>query len=413
MSEANFKITKCELIPSKGSSLKENHSIKNGNPIIKYHESIDSPSISMSVSFIDIDQVISQKGITGGEFIDITVQIEGFDDFIINADKQRLMLNSVKDVVQNTNQQQATLEFISVEAIVNETARVNKKFTGNISETVSKLLTNKRGSDKKGIQSTKKLDKDQTANSYSFVGNLKKPFDTITWLQAKSQASKKSFGFLFFETLDGYRFKSIENLLKQTPVVYEQPDRPVEGPFRIIENNLNESNDIFVNVRMGMYANKTIYVDIEKQTKEVVDFKVGDLKLKKKLEGPNEIENYPSRLMLQVIDPGVAQKGSLFKRVQPVSELAKYQNKSYIRNQMLFSQSLTISIPINPDLRAGDMIEIKLPLKKDDKTDKTDSYGSEKDNDVSGKYLIHTLQHTIGIEKSETHLTLIRDTFTA
>ena len=75
MSEANFKITKCELIPSEGSSLKENHSIKNGNPIINYHESIDSPSISMSVSFIDIDQVISQKGITGGEFIDITVQI--------------------------------------------------------------------------------------------------------------------------------------------------------------------------------------------------------------------------------------------------------------------------------------------------------------------------------------------------
>ena len=162
-----------------------------------------------------------------------------------------------------------------------------------------------------------------------------------------------------------------------------------------------------------MYANKTIYVDIEKQTKEVVDFKVSDLKLKKELKGPNKIENYPSRLMLQVIDPGVAQKGSLFKRVQPSSELAKYQNKSYIRNQMLFSQSLSIAIPINPDLRAGNMIEIKLPLKKGDDTADTDSYGSEKDNDVSGKYLIHTLQHTIGIEKSETQLTLVRDTFTA
>ena len=46
-------------------------------------------------------------------------------------------------------------------------------------------------------------------------------------------------------------------------------------------------------------------------------------------------------------------------------KLAVYQNKSYIRNNLLFSQSLNISVPINPDLRVGQMIEVKLPLKKD------------------------------------------------
>ena len=48
-------------------------------------------------------------------------------------DKHNLMLNSVKDITE-TNKQVATLEFVSKESIINETARVNKKFTGNISE---------------------------------------------------------------------------------------------------------------------------------------------------------------------------------------------------------------------------------------------------------------------------------------
>ena len=89
--------------------------------------------------------------------------------------------------------------------------------------------------DKKGIKSKKKLKKDRSANKYTFVGNLKRPFDTIQWLCPKSQASKKSFGFLFYETLDGYNFRSIEKLLEQDlvtePVRYEKPDRPVEGAF--------------------------------------------------------------------------------------------------------------------------------------------------------------------------------------
>ena len=42
--------------------------------------------------------------------------------------------------------------------------------------------------------------------------------------------------------------------------------------------------------------------------------------------------------MVRVDDVGVAQKGSKKEDEQPKSELAKYQNKSYIRNNLLFSQ---------------------------------------------------------------------------
>ena len=68
MAESQFLITKCLLRPTEGSSLDEDYDIVRGNPIINYFESIDSPSISMTITFIDVDQVLGRKGITGGEF---------------------------------------------------------------------------------------------------------------------------------------------------------------------------------------------------------------------------------------------------------------------------------------------------------------------------------------------------------
>ena len=420
--ENTFLITKCMLLPSEGSSLQEEYDIVAGNPIIDYYESVESPSISMTVSFIDVDQVIGRKGITGGEYIDLIVKVddEGANDFKVMHNEQKMILNSVRNMITESNKQVATLEFVSVETLVNETARVNKKYTGNISDIVAELLVG----DTKGIQTAKTLfgpvdeklgdenvKKDRATNSYSFVGNLKRPFDTIQWLCPKAQSATDDFGFLFYETLDGYHFRSIKSLLEQDAVTYQQTD--AQGiSNKILQNNLNQTNDIGMNMRMGMYANRTIYVDIENQNTEVVDFKASDIKLNKPATLLTGIEDYPTRLMVRVDDVGVAQVGSAKTDVQPKSELAKYQNKSYIRNNLLFSQSLSISIPLNTSLRAGFALNIKLPLKQEDGDSNVDSYGSDRSNDPSGRYLIGELRHLIGGGKAETQLKLIRDVFT-
>ena len=407
--ETKFLIHKCMLRPNEGSSLKEDYDIVGGNPMIDYYESLDSPTIALTVTFIDIDQVISREGITGGEYIDVTVKIGGFDDFKLTSEKHKLMLNSVRNVITETNKQIATLEFITVESIINETARVNKKYAGNVTGTVKQLLK----TDTKGIQTSKNLESDEAANSYAFVGNLKRPLDTIQWLCPKAQSSTKNFGFLFFETLDGYNFKSIEKLLDQDSVRYTHTDRPMEGSFKIMQNNLNQTNDIGMNLRLGMYANRTTYVDIENQNVDIVDFDITQLDLKKPVKLLDGIEKHPTRLMLRVNDYGVSQKGSKKEDTVPESELAVYQNKSYIRNNVLFSQSLQISIPINPDLRAGNVIDVRLPVKKGDGSSGESEQGNEKSNDPSGRYLISELRHLLGGGKSETQLTLIRDVFTA
>ena len=404
--ESKYFIKTCALIATEGSSLSDDFEISGGNPNITYYESVKSPSISVSIDFIDVDGVISREGITGGEYLDLKIKVPDFDDFEITPDKHFMMLNSVKNVKTSSNKQIATLEFISVEAIINETARVSRRFTGNVSQIVKELMK-----DKKSIQTSKNLETDESFNKYSFVGNLKRPFDTIQWLCPKAASTDKECGFLFYENLDGYFFKSIKGLLESdSSETYEKPEAPVDTDIKITENNLDSSNDIGMNCRMGMYANKTIYVDIENGKLETVDYKISDLNLAKPPKLPAGLEDTPTRLMLRILDAGALQKGSKKEEVEKKSELAVYQNKSYARTNLLFSQSLSISTPFNPDLRVGQMIDVVLPVKEGSDQSQTTGGG---ENDISGKYLLSELKHSIANGKSNSELKLIRDVFTA
>ncbi len=404
--ESKYFIKTCALIATEGSSLSDDFEISGGNPNITYYESVKSPSISVSIDFIDVDGVISREGITGGEYLDLKITVLDFDDFEITPDKHFMMLNSVKNVKTSSNKQIATLEFVSVEAIINETARVSRRFTGNVSQIVKELMK-----DKKSIQTSKNLETDESFNKYSFVGNLKRPFDTIQWLCPKAASTDKECGFLFYENLDGYFFKSIKGLLDaDSSETYEKPEAPVDTDIKITENNLDSSNDIGMNCRMGMYANKTIYVDIENGKLETVDYKISDLNLAKPPKLPAGLEDVPTRLMLRILDAGALQKGSKKEEVEKRSELAVYQNKSYARTNLLFSQSLSISTPFNPDLRVGQMIDVVLPVKEGSDQSQTTGGG---ENDISGKYLLSELKHSIANGKSNSELKLIRDVFTA
>jgi len=405
--ENKFFIKELKLIPTEGSSLKEEWSLLRGGPIISYYENIRTPAISMSLTFVDADGVVSNEGITGGEYIQMEIDFKELGTFKIDASQHRMMVNSVGNVNTKSSRQTATLEAISVESIVNETVRVSKKFDAPIDQTVRKLLV----SEEKGIKTTKTLDSEAAANKYTFVGNQKRPIDIIQWLCPKASASEKSFGFLFYETLDGYVFKSIDSLFDAEPVeTYTKSEIASNSDFRILDDKVNKNTDVGLSMRMGMYANKTLYMNIKDSSREVVDFKLSELGVENPPKAPLGLEEKPTRLMFRMLDVGALQKDSKLSEVQKPQELAKYQNRSYARNNLIFSQSLNIMIPCNPNLRAGQTIEIKLPLPTSDQ--KSKRYGEGK-KDISGKYLIAELKHEIGNNRAHTQLSLIRNTFTA
>ena len=67
-------------------------------------------------------------------------------------------------------------------------------------------------------------------------------------------------------------------------------------------------------------------------------------------------------------------------------------------------------VPFSADLRVGSTIELKFPYKTDDRNTKK---GKSDFTDLSGIYLIRTLRHEIGNNQAQTHMRIVRDTFSA
>ena len=410
--DKSYLITQCSVFKKLDGDSSSEFGLLAGNPNISYYESLFSPSVNVTIETTDVSGFVSREEIYGGQSIEISIKMfdPDIDDFKIKKDKHGLVVNSVKNVTMDFKESKSTLECVSKDFLKNEVARLNRRFTGNITEIVKKIMEE----EPKGIKTTKDIEVDQATNSYTFCGNLKRSIDTIQWLQPKAK-SENQFGFLFFEDYDGYKFKSIESLLKQEPFTdqpFEMSQASTSSRFAILDAVMVQTNDVFLNMRSGTYNNDTTYIDLISQTKSVDDFKIDNLKdLKNPPKLPDNLTDSTSRKMLRFDDPGVMQKGSKREEEQPKEELAKIQNQSYARNNLLFSQALKIKISFNPSLRVGKIIEVRLPVD----TDSSESgvkYQKLGKGDLSGKYLISELRHKVGSNKSSTHLTLVRDLFT-
>ena len=410
--DKSYLITQCSVFKKLDGDSSSEFGLLAGNPNISYYESLFSPSVNVTIETTDVSGFVSREEIYGGQSIEISIKMfdPDIDDFKIKKNKHGLVVNSVKNVTMDFKESKSTLECVSKDFLRNEVARLNRRFTGNITEIVKKIMEE----EPKGIKTTKDIEVDQATNSYTFCGNLKRSIDTIQWLQPKAK-SENQFGFLFFEDYDGYKFKSIESLLKQEPFTdqpFEMSQASTSSRFAILDAVMVQTNDIFLNMRSGTYNNDTTYIDLISQTKSVDDFKIDNLKdLKNPPKLPDNLTDSTSRKMLRFDDPGVMQKGSKREDEQPKEELAKIQNQSYARNNLLFSQALKIKVSFNPSLRVGKIIEVRLPVD----TDSSESgvkYQKLGKGDLSGKYLISELRHKVGSNKSSTHLTLVRDLFT-
>tara|TARA_Y100000814_G_scaffold160510_1_gene117226 strand:- start:3417 stop:4691 length:1275 start_codon:yes stop_codon:yes gene_type:complete len=417
----NFSLNQCALLPAEVNPVIEDEfPMLAGVQSIDYYESILSPSISVQVKILDVDGNLSAKGVYGGEKLAIKI-VAGKDseleDFVITPEDHELILNSIKDITSGVKQQTATLQFVSKDLIKNEASKINKRYVGNITDSVKDILTK----DPKGIKTTKSIDDvDRASNNYTFLGNRHNAFDIIQRLQPKAggvgydDKKKSDYGFLFFETFDGYHFRSLRSLFEPEPETeYVKSEISGTGDFVIDNYNFSSGNDVVLNLKSGLYNNETTFVELDKTKITKIKFNMDeteDLTLKPP-KVPVNIEGKPSRIMLRVVDTGVHQhyeeNSSKLKDVQPFTDLAVYQNKSYARFSLLNSQSLNITVGMNPALRAGQTIRVKFPT-----VDYKAEFGDDDSKDISGKYLISHLRHEFEGGKFRTHLRLIRDLFT-
>ena len=184
--------------------------------------------------------------------------------------KLGVYVNSVNPVYDDTERSRG-LSLVSKEFILNEKIRLRQRYDGPISDNVKKILTDQLP---EGLATQKDVsDFDDTQGNYSFIGNNLKSLYTINWLSKKSVSSKQSkgssAGYFFYETSQGYHFKSIDSLQGQEPkkkIVYnEVTDQSSNGggedydyKARILKRQSRSAQNKF---RFGAYSTRLVCFD--------------------------------------------------------------------------------------------------------------------------------------------------------
>ena len=421
----------------------------------EYFENLLSPIITMKMRVRSEFNYIAKVPIRGGEMIAFSAEVGGTtfqfgefnDDGTIKPNSGELYVYKLSDMSQPSQAQDFLLNITTLEFIKNETSRCQKKFEPLTIDThVKNILT-----DVMKVNPDKVLEKniEKSENTYTFIGNNRKPFYTINWLCPKAITNsvqgvsgigtdsgsnnaqgKGTAGFLFYENREGFNFKSIESLVRSTRIKdnskkavisYEYRGFGATGnPYDTNENTtinifyLNKSTDVRKALAVGQYSSLTIFYDSLNQTFSQIEYKLeneiteestlggDDENNDKKLDVPKGLDQYNSRLYSRVSDHGalgVGEAGLEASGRDPVD-----QAKSIARYNALFSQSLNIQVPCNTNLKVGDIIHVEFP-------ELSGGRSEDIDRSMSGNYLISRLNHHIQPNASFTSLNLIRDSY--
>ena len=401
--------------------------LKLGVVALRYFENLFSPTITVEITVTNtggavkgkdgsLQSVYSGLPLRGGERVFIKIAGNSNTNKGIDLSDEPLYVSKIANVIREGQRESFTLKLVSRESITNETSRVYKKFKRAPVTDHAKTIV------KESLLSEKTLNSDDAINQYGFIGNLKRPFDVLTMLASKSVPDTGVPGYFFYETIDGYNFRSIDKLIvegKASPKAeyYHQEDQNYKKSTddRILSYAVTRNNDLLEKLRMGTYASFLAQFDpYESKFSRLVEGKrtikdfaekatfLGDEPDVPQLFGANGagFDNIPSRIFSSVLDIGVMEKDV---SKAPGNDAKNYQRDALFRYNYLFMQTLEMTVPLNTTLSVGNVIRCNFL--------KVSSNNKEFDRENSGLYMIKELCHHFDGTQSLTSMKLLRDTF--
>ena len=364
--------------------------------------------------------------LTAGEKTLIRVE-DGYGNIISFQDQYHLRIQQLRNLDGNTSKNIFTIDLYSKEIIDNElvSTRVNKRFDGFISDSISSILLD-------FLKTEKNLFIDKTSNTFNFLGNNEKPFYKIPWLAKRSvpdvpNANGKLAGYFFYETVDngrgsgGYHFRSIDRFFERKPkykLIYNNtPFLPIGYDKKIISYTINSSVNLDNALKTGALTAPVLktFNKFSKEYKE--DNTFNDVsRLDPKYMGgisPPQIAkdldlwNKPTKIFTKFDPVGIlptgtnldAQLNSIEKKDWNPDEIIRQATSRY---NNLFNTRLNIVIPGDFSIFAGDILECDFP-EVSSKVSKIIS------NKKSGRYLVIDVAHNITKSYCYTSLNLVRE----
>lgn len=427
--------SKIELLASDGRTA----DIRLAVASVDYYEDLLVPSYSVKIqianaggSIVDEDNkavtLYDGMKIRGGETVYMLIRSNSQTNEDINFLTRPLYVRSIKNLIRDGLKEFFQLNLVPREAVENQLISLKKMYPKDtpISDHVSTILNESFTTQPPTII-------DRTYNKLGFLGNDMSPFDAIVKLASKSVpgiSGSSSAGYFFYQTRDGFNFRSVDNLINQDPVdtfFYTEVNRSSvdfkpSGDFRsldqkIISYSVIENQDLIRALRKGTYATGrrffdpiTFEVTSPRNSFTGKDYRKNIPNLGKKI---NEKEvglsdssfsflDTPSKTLVEVRDYGTVESGVSQENTATIEQ---YLSQRRMRYNTLFTQRLRIKIPLNTRLRAGSIIRCNFPKITNDNSDTYDR------GQITGLYMVSKLCHHFDAVGSYTAMEVVRDTF--
>ena len=394
---------------------------------LRYYESILQDSPKATYIFADTGNSINKKSVIEG------LPLRGSEPTLIvmtdNYDNEisiEMVCSKASTLTKDTTKSTVMLTLDTEEHYYNGSSSIRELFEGNIADTIKKIFT---ATSPAGLASVKEVDVEEVGNPLSYYGNGFKAYYILNNLAKKSKpqggGGLKSAGYFFFGTSEKMIFKSIDSFFdedknpRKLSIIYNNsPDRTKGIPEGYNVKALSFETDIADASKQSEQGSK-----VTKQiTFDPANFNFTHIVISAIEAVGNAAQFEPIKTAAEALpkfNPNFLQeaarttigiKDSGTTKPLDDSEAENYttqdiENQAIMRYNQMFATRVSVTIPGNFSLHAGDLVFFDGPsLQEDTKND-------EVDNDSGGLYIIASLCHYVSPERTLTKLSLIRDSF--
>ena len=399
----------------------------------QYFEDIMSPVVTAVMGVVTSGDTIEGQGIysglpiVGGEKvrIHITSPMEKQREESPGVFELTMYVNRVSDYKLEKQRETFILHLVSKEGIVNMNKRILKKYKQKRIDEVIKDFLDILEADYEDENIEK------TVNSINFIGNMRKPLTLAPMLAARGipEVGKNSAGFFLWQTRKGMFFKSIEKMIfdakenKEDTVkmeyIYDRGNEGLDDPeksfSKIYSYGISNNKDVMAGMRTGENSTYRIYFNphtFEFTRPEQSVFYPKEQEGMNSDEKPISEEADPTQIpkpeMANRIISGIYSVGCLEETIKDNEAATEVNNdnlsdvgQSISRYASIFTQVATLTVGLNTELCAGDIISCVFPKV---------STENEVDPAQSGLYIIKEISHFSSGNRSYSALKVIRDT---
>lgn len=333
----------------------------------------------------------STQPLTGLELVIVQLEVKVDNESPYTIDLQ-YRLDKIHDIVPMTNGSQIyTIHFVSTAKVQSLIKKVSKSFKSVAYHDAVKEIFNEN------LLNLKLIETDKTSGTHDFIIPNLRPLQAISWICSKSHDGPNNTCYFFFETQNGFKFKSLQQMYQQEPK-YKDPytfgaklyktDADDRKPqFEIIDYKTKEF-DMQSALISGGIASKMIGVDIFNQTTNVYEenFEKNISKTLNKFspyEDRDDIfTSYETFTLVshEILDQSTAKDNDV-----------KYMLNRAQAMAMMRHFSIRISVPGNWNLAPGDIVEVRYPKHK-----VPEHQQSVLENPMrTGKFLVTAVSHKL------------------